>query len=98
MNDVSHCCVFPVLALKALHLAKSGGDEREARRDALGYAAGAIAGTGALGVGLLALRAGGSAVGWAFQLQDPRTILILLLLFRPQGLLGTRLREDVATA
>jgi len=73
-------CVFPVLALKALHLAKSGGDESAARRDALGYAAGAIAGTGALGVALLALRAGGSAAGWAFQLQDPRTILILLLL------------------
>lgn len=73
-------CVFPILALKALHLAKGGGEERAARRDALGYAAGAIVGTGALGVALLAIRAGGSAAGWAFQLQDPRTILILLLL------------------
>ena len=73
-------CVFPILALKALHIAKSGGDEREARRDALGYAAGAIVGTGALGVALLVIRAGGSAAGWAFQLQDPRTILVLLLL------------------
>jgi len=73
-------CVFPILALKALHLAKSGGDEGEARRDALGYAAGAIVGTGALGVVLLAIRAGGSEAGWAFQLQDPRTILVLLLL------------------
>ena len=73
-------CVFPILALKALHLAKGGGDERAARRDALGYAAGAIVGTGALGVALLAIRAGGSAAGWAFQLQDPRTILLLLLL------------------
>jgi DsbC/DsbD-like thiol-disulfide interchange protein/cytochrome c biogenesis protein CcdA len=73
-------CVFPILALKALHLAKSGGAEREARRDALGYAAGAIIGTAALGAALLAIRAGGTAAGWAFQLQDPRTILILLLL------------------
>jgi DsbC/DsbD-like thiol-disulfide interchange protein/cytochrome c biogenesis protein CcdA len=73
-------CVFPILALKALHLARSGGDERTARRDALGYAAGAIVGTGALGVALLAIRAGGSAAGWAFQLQDPRTILLLVLL------------------
>ena len=73
-------CVFPILALKALHLAKSGGDEREARRDALAYAAGAIVGTGALGRALLAIRAGGSEAGWAFQLQDPRTILVLLLL------------------
>ncbi len=73
-------CVFPILALKAAHLAKAGGDERETRRDALAYAAGAVIGTGALGAVLIAIRAGGSAVGWAFQLQDPRTILILLLL------------------
>ena len=73
-------CVFPILALKALHLARSGGDEQTARRDALGYTAGAVLATAALGVALLALRAGGSAAGWAFQLQDPRTILVLLLL------------------
>ena len=73
-------CVFPILALKAAHLARAGGDEPEARRDALGYAAGAIVGTGALGALLLAIRAGGSAAGWAFQLQDPRSILLLLLL------------------
>jgi thiol:disulfide interchange protein len=73
-------CVFPILALKALHLARSGGDERHARRDALAYAAGAIIGTGALGVALIAIRAGGTAAGWAFQLQDPRTIILLLLL------------------
>ncbi len=73
-------CVFPILALKAAHLARAGGDEREARRDALAYAAGAVVGTGALGALLLAIRAGGSAAGWAFQLQDPRTILVLLLL------------------
>ncbi|HEY0628491.1 MAG TPA: thioredoxin family protein [Sphingomicrobium sp.] len=73
-------CVFPILALKALHLAKSGGSEREARRDALAYASGAVAGTAALGVLLLAIRAGGSAAGWAFQLQDPRTTIVLLLL------------------
>ena len=73
-------CVFPILALKASHLARAGGDEREARHDALAYAAGAVVGTGALGIALLAIRAGGSAAGWAFQLQDPRTVLLLLLL------------------
>ena len=73
-------CVFPILALKALHLAKSGAGERHARRDALAYTAGAVVGTGLLGAVLLAIRAGGSAVGWAFQLQDPRTIVVLLLL------------------
>ena len=73
-------CVFPILALKALHLAKAGGDERGARRDALAYASGAVVGTGALGGLLLAIRAGGAEAGWAFQLQDPRTTIILLLL------------------
>ena len=73
-------CVFPILALKALALAKAGGEEGAARRDALAYTAGAVVGTGALGALLLAIRAGGSAAGWAFQLQDPRTILVLLLL------------------
>jgi thiol:disulfide interchange protein len=34
----------------------------------------------ALGAAILALRAGGSAVGWAFQLQDPRVVVLLLLL------------------
>jgi DsbC/DsbD-like thiol-disulfide interchange protein/cytochrome c biogenesis protein CcdA len=73
-------CVFPILALKALALARAGGEEREARADAIGYTAGAIVGTGALGAILLLIRAGGSAAGWAFQLQDPRTILLLFLL------------------
>jgi DsbC/DsbD-like thiol-disulfide interchange protein/cytochrome c biogenesis protein CcdA len=73
-------CVFPILALKALHLAKAGGDERAARRDALSYTGGAVVGTGALGALLLAIRAGGAEAGWAFQLQDPRAIIVLLLL------------------
>jgi thiol:disulfide interchange protein len=73
-------CVFPILSLKALSLAKAGGDELSARREALAYTAGVVLVCLALGGILLALRAGGAAVGWAFQLQDPRVILILLLL------------------
>ncbi|MEA3046076.1 MAG: hypothetical protein QOJ53_408 [Sphingomonadales bacterium] len=73
-------CVFPILSLKALSLARAGGTEAGARREALAYAAGVIATCLALGGLLLALRASGAAVGWAFQLQDPRVILLLLLL------------------
>ena len=73
-------CVFPILSLKALSLAKSGADARAARREALAYSAGVILVCVALGAGLLALRAAGSTVGWAFQLQDPRVIGVLLLL------------------
>jgi DsbC/DsbD-like thiol-disulfide interchange protein/cytochrome c biogenesis protein CcdA len=73
-------CVFPILALKAVHVARAGGEAREARSDALAYTAAAVLGTGALGVALLAIRAAGAEAGWAFQLQDPRTIMLLLLL------------------
>jgi DsbC/DsbD-like thiol-disulfide interchange protein/cytochrome c biogenesis protein CcdA len=73
-------CVFPILALKALHLSRAGSGAAHARSDALAYTAGTVVGTGALGAALLALLAGGAAAGWAFQLQDPRTIMLLLLL------------------
>jgi DsbC/DsbD-like thiol-disulfide interchange protein/cytochrome c biogenesis protein CcdA len=73
-------CVFPILSLKALSLARAGETAEGARREALAYAAGVIATCIALGGLLLALKAGGAAAGWAFQLQDPRVILLLLLL------------------
>jgi thiol:disulfide interchange protein len=73
-------CVFPILSLKALSLAKSGETEGAARREALAYTAGVVLVCLALGGLLLGLRAGGATVGWAFQLQDPRVIGVLLLL------------------
>ena len=71
-------CVFPILSLKALSLAKSGGEG--ARGEALAYTAGVILVCVGLGGALLGLRAGGQSFGWAFQLQYPWVILILLLL------------------
>lgn len=73
-------CVFPILSLKAISLAKAGGDETIVRRDALAYTAGVVIVATALGAILLGLRASGAAVGWAFQLQDPRIIFVLLAL------------------
>jgi len=73
-------CVFPILSLKALSLARSGSSEREARREALGYTAGALLGTGLLGLAIMILRQAGVEVGWSFQLQNPAVILSLLLL------------------
>jgi thiol:disulfide interchange protein len=73
-------CVFPILSLKALSLAKAGGDEGAAKREAMAYTGGAVLICLALGAALLGLRAGGAAAGWAFQLQDSRVILLLLLL------------------
>jgi len=73
-------CVFPIVSLKALSLARAGGDERAARRDALAYTGGVMATCLALGGIVLALRAGGTQVGWAFQLQDPRIVFALLII------------------
>jgi len=73
-------CVFPILSLKALSLAKANNDEGSPRAEALAYTAGVVLVCLALGGLLLGLRAAGATVGWAFQLQDPRVILVLLLL------------------
>ncbi len=73
-------CVFPILSLKALSLARSGGDARSAKVEALAYTAGAIVTALLLGGVLLGLRAAGEQVGWAFQLQHPVSVLALLIL------------------
>ena len=73
-------CVFPILSLKALSLARAGESEAQAQREGLAYTAGVVLACLALGALLLALRAGGEQVGWAFQLQEPLVIAALLLL------------------
>ncbi len=73
-------CVFPILSLKALALAKAGGEERAARRDALAYTAGVVLACAALGGLILVLRSAGEQVGWAFQLQEPVVVVGLFLL------------------
>jgi thiol:disulfide interchange protein len=79
-------CVFPILSLKALSLARSGESQGAARTEALAYSAGIILTCMALGGAILLLRAGGESVGWAFQLQNPHIILVLLLLMTTIGL------------
>ncbi|MBU2340629.1 MAG: thioredoxin family protein [Alphaproteobacteria bacterium] len=73
-------CVFPILSLKALSLARAGGDERAARRDAVFYTLGVVLACLALGALLLGLRAAGEQIGWAFQLQEPAVVVALLVL------------------
>lgn len=73
-------CVFPILSLKALSLARAGGDARAARAEAVAYLAGSTLVALALGGLLLALRTGGAEIGWAFQLQHPASIAMLLAL------------------
>lgn len=73
-------CVFPILSLKALALAKSGSSVSSARREGIGYTAGSVATSLALGGLLIGLREVGVEIGWSFQLQSPMVILVLVAL------------------
>ena len=73
-------CVFPILAMKAAALSATAHEARIARRDGLLFLAGVLATFLVLAGALLALRAGGQAVGWGFQLQSPAVIAVLGLL------------------
>ncbi|WP_349514091.1 thioredoxin family protein [Erythrobacter sp. NFXS35] len=73
-------CVFPILSLKALSLARAGESEAKARAEGLAYTAGVVLACVGLGALLLALRAAGEQVGWAFQLQEPGVVVALLVL------------------
>ena len=73
-------CVFPILSLKAIALARAGESEEKARAEGLAYTAGVVIACLALGALLLALRAAGEQVGWAFQLQEPGVVVALLVL------------------
>ncbi|WP_368540952.1 protein-disulfide reductase DsbD family protein [Enterobacter soli] len=83
-------CVFPVISLKALGLLRHQGDSGSARTEGLGFLLGVIFTMMALAAVLLALRAGGTAVGWGFQLQSPLVIaaLALIILGAALNLLG----------
>lgn len=71
-------CVFPILSLKALALAR--GNSHSAKAEGLAYTGGVVLASLMLGGVMLALRAGGEQVGWAFQLQEPGVVAALLLL------------------
>jgi DsbC/DsbD-like thiol-disulfide interchange protein/cytochrome c biogenesis protein CcdA len=73
-------CVFPILSLKAIALARAGESEARARAEGLAYTAGVVIACVSLGAALLALRAAGEQVGWAFQLQQPGVVVGLLVL------------------
>jgi thiol:disulfide interchange protein DsbD len=76
-------CVFPILAMKALAIARLGGaGAQKIRHEALGYTAGVLGAMLLLGGALLAFRALGAEVGWGFQFQSPVFVaLIAWLIF-----------------
>jgi thiol:disulfide interchange protein len=73
-------CVLPVLAIKVLGFANA--PNRQVRvAGGVAYTVGVVLSFMALGGLMLALRAGGEALGWGFQLQSPLVVATLALLF-----------------
>ena len=73
-------CVFPILSLKAMTLVRAGNAEGAAKTEAAAYTAGVVLACLAIGGLLLALRAAGQQIGWAFQLQEPVIVVSLFIL------------------
>ncbi|MDE8348320.1 MAG: protein-disulfide reductase DsbD family protein [Acidocella sp.] len=74
-------CVFPILAMKALAIARLGGQgHAKIRREAYGYTLGVLVAFTFIGGLLLGLRALGDQAGWGFQLQSPIFVGVLALL------------------
>lgn len=80
-------CVFPVLSMKALSLCNMHGKElRHARAHGMLYTAGILVMFGLVAGTLMVLKAGGSQIGWGFQLQNPSVVLGLAWLLFIIGL------------
>ena len=80
-------CVFPVLSLKALSfVAASGETARHQRNEGLAYTGGILVSFVLLASALIALRAAGEQVGWAFQFQQPWFLAFIVYLFFTLGL------------
>jgi thiol:disulfide interchange protein DsbD len=79
-------CVLPVLSIKAVSVLESGESRATARRHALFYTAGVLVSFAALGLGILALRSAGHALGWGTQLQQPLLVGALACVMLAVGL------------
>jgi thiol:disulfide interchange protein DsbD len=78
-------CVFPVLGIKILGFVnQSGHDRKKITMHGLVFALGVLLSFWSLAAVLLILRAGGSQLGWGFQLQSPAFVFamaVFLLIF-----------------
>ncbi|MDP4024248.1 protein-disulfide reductase DsbD family protein [Methylobacterium sp. NEAU 140] len=80
-------CVFPVLSIKVLGLVRHAGESpARLRGHGLAYTAGVLASFLGLAGLLIALKGGGAAVGWGFQLQSPIVVAGLAYLLFAMGL------------
>ncbi len=80
-------CVFPVLSLKALKLARYSGKERlHVRMEGIAYTLGIMLSFAVIAGLLLTLKIGGEAIGWGYQMQSAAFVGTLALLLFAIGL------------
>lgn len=79
-------CVFPVLSLKALGLAASGGSKHRHHMHGWAYTLGVIGSFVIAALVIIAAKTAGEQSGWGFQLQSPAFVAILAYLFLVMGL------------
>jgi len=80
-------CVFPILAMKAVGLARLAGEDRgQIRAHAASYSAGVVLSFLAIGAALLGLRLAGSAAGWGFQFTQPGFVALMAWVMLAVGL------------
>lgn len=97
-------CVLPVLSIKLLSVVEHGGSSRgEVRAGFLASAAGIITSFLALAAAAVALKAGGAAVGWGIQFQQPLfltaiTLVVSLFAFNLMGFFEIGLPSALANA
>lgn len=74
-------CVFPVLSLKAFSfLSANYKTEANRRAEGIAYTLGIWVSFMVIVAVLMALRAGGAAIGWGFQLQEPLFVALMMVL------------------
>ncbi|MDP5208773.1 protein-disulfide reductase DsbD [Microbulbifer sp. 2205BS26-8] len=79
-------CVFPVLSIKLLSVSQAAQSASQRHHHGWAYSIGVILSFVAIAAVMLALRAGGEAIGWGFQLQSPWLVAALAYLFFVMGL------------
>jgi thiol:disulfide interchange protein len=80
-------CVLPVIALKIFGLVKMAGDEpRRVRRLGWMFSLGILASFLALALVVVLFKIAGQQVGWGFQFQEPRFVIVMSMLVFAFGL------------
>jgi thiol:disulfide interchange protein DsbD len=75
-------CVFPVLGIKVMGFVEHAhGDAKALRLQGIVFTVGVLVSFLVLAGLMLALRAGGTQLGWGFQLQSPAFVTLLAMLF-----------------